>query len=132
MFYPVVVKKVESNWLSLLVKNKIKALSIKRDIRHLKRHGQNIVFNWMQMTYLPTTKDFISVAWMLPKKYIPRAVDRNRLKRWGRENLRNNILDRGCFLFRFSFKAKDFYKKLNRKDFDYVFKNTLGQISKNH
>ena len=82
----------------------------------------------MRVIYSKNDTQPLLSAWSLPKKYIPRAVDRNRLRRWGRESLRVSDLKKGHLLMVFLPKEKLFYKKLKRKDFDSVFKNVMEKI----
>lgn len=69
----------------------------------------------------------LKLAWILPKKYIPSSVVRNRLKRWGRDNLRKIFLE-GWILVIFLKRDKSFYKSLKRKDFDNVLGHILEKI----
>lgn len=64
----------------------------------------------------------------LPKQYIPRAVDRNRLRRWGREEWQKaNLLKIGGFLI-FLKKEKEFYRHLKRQEFKLVFTGIIKKL----
>lgn len=64
----------------------------------------------------------------LPKKYIPRAIDRNRMRRWGREEWRKTpfIKTRGFLIF--LKKEKDFYRHLKRKEFNHAFTGIIKNL----
>ncbi len=131
MFYPVVVEREENSWSLQLVKNKfLRSLRKKRDILRLKKKGQGFFYDWIRVVYLKEEERALFAAWSIPKKYIPRAVDRNRLRRWGRENLKKSLIRKGQLLTMFLPKEKGFYKNLKRKDFDNVFKNIMEKIYK--
>ena len=116
--------------MSLPEKSKyLEALSQKKDFESLKKQGQQIDHLWLRAYFLNDKKvKGLKVAWSLSKKQIPRAVIRNRFKRWGRENLKQTTL-KGLVLLVFSKKDKEFFKNLKRKDFDNVFHGVLQKMS---
>ena len=114
-----------------MVKNKaLKSIRKKKDIFLLKKKGHSFSSDWIRAAYFRNDEQGLYVAWSLPKKYIPRAVDRNRLRRWGRENLKEGALIKGQALMMFLPKEKDFYKKLKREGFNNVFENIMDKIYK--
>ena len=113
----------------LLEKSKpLQALSRKKDFDLLKKKALPFSCQWLKALFLYEEKAAgIKPAWSLPKKYVSDSVTRNRLKRWGRENLRKSPL-KGFLLLVFFQRERGFYKKLRRKDFDYVFNRVLEKI----
>ncbi len=131
MFYLVAVEKEENNSLLQLAKsNPLKSLKKKKDIGLVKNKGRSFFYSWMKVLYFKNKEQDLFGAWSLPKKYIPRAVDRNRLKRWGCEDLKRSFLNEGFLLVMFLPKEKGFYKNLKRKDFDSVFKKVMEKVYK--
>lgn len=116
--------------MSLLEKNKyLQALSQKKEFDLLKKKALKFSYLWLKAFFLSEDKaKGLKLAWSVPKKYVPDSVTRNRLKRWGRENLRKSSL-KGLIFMVFLRREKAFYKKLKRKDFDDVFKVVLEKIS---
>ena len=115
--------------MSRLEKSKyLLALSQKKEIDRLRNQARVFSYCWLKAFFLYEEKTkTLKLAWSLPKKYVADSVTRNRLKRWGRENLKKSSL-RGLILMGFFQKNKSFYKKLKRKDFDYVFNHILEKI----
>jgi len=112
-----------------LEKNKsIEALSRKQEFKLLKKESKRFSEKWLKILFLhKNTSKKLKLAWSLPKKYVPEAVTRNRLKRWGRENMKNSSL-KGLALIVFFQRSKSFYKNLKRKDFNCVFNCVLEKI----
>ena len=119
----------EKGWLFLLGKNKfLQSLSQKRDLNLLKEQALSFSHQWLKVLVLYEKEaKTLKSAWSLPKKNVPNSVIRNRLKRWGRENLKNSSL-KGLILIFFSKRDGGFYKKLKRRDFDHVFNGVLEKI----
>ncbi|MCY4513420.1 MAG: hypothetical protein OXB86_07005 [Bdellovibrionales bacterium] len=86
-------------------------------------------YQWLKGSYTPEKTSLF--FWSLPKRAIPRAVDRNRLRRWGRENLKTLQMT-GHFTVLFLPAGKGFYKTLCRREFDDVFFNLFEKIQKTH
>ena len=121
-FCPVDVKKVEKNWLLGLVTNKaLSSLKLKKNFLSLKKRGVYVRHEWIQAQMLPSNKKGLRVAWSLSRKNLPRAFDRNRLKRFGKELLKESGLQ-GDLRIYFLNKEKGFYSRLRRENFDDVFK----------
>ena len=140
--WPAEDKRGEKDWQLRLATNKTKFFKYK----------------WLKGSYAPTKNPF-SCYWSLPKKHIPRAVDRNRLRRWGRENLRTlcssnrnfkpqsvisaemgvseelqnfsqiGIRKTGHLRLAFLPAGREFYRNLPRKEFDHVFFSLLEKTS---
>ena len=113
-----------------LEKNKkLRVLNKKKDFEFLKKHSSFFSYKWLKVwAVFQWENPDLKVAWSLSKKQVSHSVVRNRLKRWGRENLRGTHI-RGMMLFVFS-SYNDRYKNLKRKDFDNVFRSLLDQIQK--
>lgn len=106
---------------------KIQALNGKKDFDLLKKQGSVFSHQWLKVFFFNQTAKDLKMAWSLPKRLIPLSVVRNRLKRWGRENLRKSSA-RGLFLFVLLARDKAFYKNLKRRDFDNVFTKLMEKI----
>ena len=107
----------------------LRALSQKKDFNLLKDQAVFFSYKWLKVYFYGERPEVLKVAWRLPKKYVSHSVVRNRLKRWGRENLRKSSLSAGLILMVFlQVKDENFYKKLKRKDFDLVFYTILEKI----
>lgn len=107
--------------------NKTQALSKTKDFDFLKKNAQSRAYKWLKLRFVYKDSVF-KQAWSLSKKHIPRAVTRNRLKRWTRENTKNTSLT-GFYLFIFLNQEPFFYKKLKREEFNYVFKKLMEKLS---
>ena len=115
--FPVGGKKAENNWLLPLAVNKSLELS-----RPLVRHL------WIKGAFFKKSK---KLYLSLPKKYILRAVDRNRLRRWTKEEWRKAGFKKGGYVG-FLQKEKGFYQYLKRRDFNHAFEGLakkMGQKS---
>ena len=112
-------------------KNKLlSALSRKKDFDFLKNSAENFSFQWLKAFFFyKKGEKGISLAWGLPKNYISQAVLRNRLKRWGRENLKKSDF-KGLLFILFLKQDKNFYKNMKRTDFDATFKKLLQTLDK--
>lgn len=110
-------------------------------------------YKWLKLSFIKSDKTQ-NIFWILPKKHIPLAVTRNRLKRWGRlflaeqaffkmekivkQRIEGEILKeeikkkkefiRGDFLIIALKEKKNFYKNLKRKEFDHVFKTAFTDL----
>ena len=91
---------------------------------------------WLKLSF---SKGDHRLMWILPKKHIPLAVTRNRLKRWGRmafkklsfleKNTKKREFLKGEWLIFALKEKKDFYKNLRKKDFDLIFKTVFETLS---
>lgn len=128
MFYLAAVKKEDINWLFLSAKNRIlKTIKKQKDFDLLKKHGKTFVYKWLKIRHLPNKNKPLLIALSVQKKYIPRSVDRNRLKRWSKEQVKNFQKD-GKIIIRFLSKEDFFYKKLKRQEFNKVFNGLMEKI----
>ena len=109
-------EKAGNNWLLPLATNK-----------KSRFHGKPLVVRhlWMKGVFFEESREFY---FSLPKKYISRAVDRNRLRRWGREEWKKASLKKGGFLS-FLGEEKDFYRYLKREDFNHVFSGIIEKLN---
>ena len=116
--------------LSLLEKNKkLTTLKQRKDFDLLKRQSVSFSYQWLRIFLYIRSRKVLKVAWSVKKTYISQAVVRNRLKRWGRENLKASSLSGFCFVVFLKKKDKNFYKRLKRKEFDDVFKALLEKVT---
>ena len=106
----------------------LKALSEKKDFEVLKKRGKKFSHAWMSFIFSSHKEKTLKLAWILSKKNISSAVLRNRLKRWGRDNLRKQAL-KGLILISCYKKEPGFYKSLRREEFDNVFFKILKKIN---
>ena len=90
---------------------------------------QNKVFKhqWLKIYRLYKKTEQKSFLINIKKKHVSRAVDRNRLKRWIRENLKKTKIQ-GSFVINILPQGKDFYKRIKRKEFDKTFNKTITKI----
>lgn len=105
--------------------------SLKRqsDFQQLKNDGQFVhITHWLAVSFQNNNKPSLRWAWTTSKK-IGSAVVRNRLKRWGREFVREFNDKQIDINFIFKIKNKDFYKGLSRSEFDQAFKKAFSKIS---
>ena len=97
------------------------AIRRRADFLELKERGRFFHINsWLAVNFKKNNQKSLRWAWTLPRK-TGKAVVRNRLKRWGRENLsdfRQKNLDVN---FIFKIKTHAFYKNLKRDEFDKAF-----------
>ena len=115
--------------MCLLERSKyLQALSQKKDFDLLRKQACSFSHQWLKAFFLYKDEtENLKLAWSLPKQYVSHSVTRNRLKRWGRDNFKKSSL-RGLILMVFCPRDQSFYKKLKRKDFDYVFDHVLEKI----
>lgn len=111
--------------------------------KNLKR---SVSYKWLKLSFIKKDNP-PSLFWIFPKKHIPLAVTRNRLKRWGRLAFKEqmslkNLQKRGLFLEKknnierllsgdwlfFALKEKNFYKTIKKKDFDHVFNKAFESL----
>ncbi|MGI9549198.1 MAG: ribonuclease P protein component [Bdellovibrionales bacterium] len=116
--------------LALVKNKKTKTLKTKKDFQSLKQAGKAFSYQWMRIIYSKEPDKNGAIAWAFPKKYVSRAVDRNQMKRWGRELVKKSNLTQGLLLVTLLRRDKEFYKKLKREEFKSVFKSVLEKISK--
>lgn len=88
----------------------------------------------MVLNYRENGTQDLRLGWTIPK-FVGNAVLRNRLKRWGREFIREfhnrpSSRDRGfdvnIVLRR---RSKEFYKELRRKEFDVALEKAFRRIT---
>lgn len=111
-----------------------------------KKLKRSVSYKWLKLSFIKKDKP-PSLFWIFPKKYIPLAVTRNRLKRWGRLAFKEqmslkNLQKRGLFLKKknnikgllsgdwlfFVLKEKKNYKTIKKKEFDHVFNKVFESL----
>ena len=95
------------------------------EFRQLKKQ-KGASFKWMRLrAFLEKKQPKLRIFWDLPKKNIPLAVTRNRLKRWFRQELQKKSVT-GLVLVSFlPPQRKGFYQALKREDFEFVFEKVF-------
>lgn len=92
--------------------------------KNLELSGPLVRHLWIKGAFLKESK---GLYLSLPKKYILRAVDRNRLRRWAREEWRKAGFKKGGYVG-FLQKEKNFYQYLRRKEFNHVFEGLAKKM----
>lgn len=104
------------------------SLKKQSDFKTLREQGNFVhVTHWLAVSYQSNNTRNLNWAWTLSRK-IGNAVTRNRLKRWGREFLREFGTYDIDINFIFKIKKPEFYKQLSRKDFDVAFKKAFEKV----
>ena len=119
-------ERVENKSLSLKGKRLV-SLKRKKDFLRLKKKGVFFFSHWIGASFLPSSEGGLRLALSFSRKSLPRAVDRNRLKRLAREHLRNETLS-GDLRVYLKKKKKGFYSSLRRKEFENQFKKFIQKI----
>ncbi len=65
-------------------------LSGKTDFGRVFREGRNLRSGWLTLVVLPNERSVSRFGCTVRRQAFPRAVDRNRIKRWCREAFRRN------------------------------------------
>jgi ribonuclease P protein component len=105
--------------------------SLKRqsDFQKLKEEGKFLhITHWLAVSVSNNESRSLRWGWSISKK-VGNAVTRNRLKRWGREFVRECNKSGYDINFIFKNKGKDFYKQLSHKQFDEALQRALKKIS---
>ncbi len=100
----------------------------KSEFESLREKGSFLhVTTWLAICYAQNDLGALRWGWTISRK-VGNSVTRNRLKRWGREFVREfneNNLD---INFIFKIKNKEFYQTLKRDDFNKAFQKSFKQI----
>src|SRR5690606_7656416 len=125
-------------WLSLSVENKPKKRSLSRriDYARLRSEGRKInLSRWLVLFYRRNDLGYLRYGLSINKK-VGRAVLRNRLKRWSRECLRQQIRKGNDFGFdtHFVFRVMEpgFYRNLEFKEFESRMDLAFRKLGANH
>ncbi len=105
--------------------------SLKRqsDFQQLKEEGSFLhITHWLAVSFNKNKEDSLRWGWSISKK-VGNAVTRNRLKRWGREFVREFNENGMDINFILKNKGKEFYKKLSHQEFDEALKKAFKKIS---
>lgn len=103
-------------------KPSVRVLRNRSDFLNLSKNGQRVrAGGWLILNFLPNTCGHLRCGWTLPGR-IGNAVIRNRLKRWSRVYVREQILPAYFTLavdvnLVFLKTDGDFYKKLDYDEF---------------
>lgn len=88
------------------------------DIQLLRKQGKFVyITHWLAISVKKNDCSELRWAWTLPKK-VGNAVTRNRLKRWGRDFIREFYEKEIDVNFIFKVKKPEFYKNLDREEFN--------------
>lgn len=95
----------------------------------MKDGGQFVhVTHWLAISYKKNQQESLRWAWTVSKK-IGHAVTRNKLKRWGREFVREFNKNEIDINFIFKIKNKEFYKQLTHQEFDEAFIKAFKKVN---
>lgn len=99
------------------------------DIQLLKKQGNFVyISHWLAISFKKNDQHELRWVWTIPKK-VGNAVTRNRLKRWGRDFIREYYGKEIDVNFIFKIKQPGFYKKLEREEFNRAFKKAFNVVS---
>ena len=105
------------------------SLKSQKDFQQLKDQGQFVhITHWLAVSFKKKNNNSLGWAWTASKK-IGTAVVRNRLKRWGRDFVREFDEENFDINFIFKVKNKEFYKNLSRVEFNQAFEKAFSKIS---
>ena len=105
------------------------SIKLQSHFASLRSGGQFVhVSHWLAINYKKNNSGSFNWAWTISRK-VGSAVLRNKLKRWGREFVRDRNQESVDINFIFKVKNKDFYKSLTRTEFDEGFKRAFKKIT---
>ena len=132
MLFHVDVQKDAKGSLFLSAENNLSSLKRQSDFKHLKDQGQFVhITHWLAVNYKKNNQESLRWAWTVSKK-VGNAVTRNRLKRWGREIVREfseKEIDIN-FIFKQK-KARNFYREITRPEFDAALTKAFEKTNSN-
>lgn len=98
------------------------------DFQQLREQGQFVhITHWLAVSFNKNNEKSLRWAWTTSKK-IGSAVVRNRLKRWGRDFVREFNDKEMDINFIFKIRKREFYKDLSREEFDDAFQKAFKKI----
>ena len=77
---------------ALLALSRTNRLTTKKDIDYIFKNGRTVRGSFLFIRVLKNQKEYSRFAFVIPIKYVPLAVDRNRIKRALSEEIRKLIL----------------------------------------
>lgn len=94
----------------------------------MKENGKFVhVTHWLAVSYHTNDKQKLRWAWTISKK-VGNAVTRNRLKRWGRDFVREFSENDIDINFIFKTKESNFYSELSRDEFNSAFDKVFSKV----
>lgn len=127
--------RVVRAWLCRRVESKFRIYSIskRREFEKLRHEGRKVRVNsWLLANFLPLDVAVLRVGWTIPRQ-VGSAVIRNRLRRWGREYLRNWGRNQNPGLvvnLVFRPRERDYFKQLSHEEFDDAFALLVSKIER--
>ena len=116
----------------IFVANKVASFGLRRDFQNLFQHGFISKKRGVVIHAAKNTKNQTRLAWGISKKNVRKAVQRNKIKRWGREVLRNNEELAGLSLDFLIIVQKEINHYVEfKKIMDELVQETLKKNSKN-
>ncbi|OQW47755.1 MAG: hypothetical protein A4S09_14450 [Proteobacteria bacterium SG_bin7] len=108
----------------------LESLRKKSDFQEIKNSGKRIrLNNWLLLNYRKNESAKLRVGMTIPKK-VGVAVVRNKLKRWCRECLRHGNIPGVDINVVFLGSDKNFFKKLEFRNFKEAFEQGINRIAK--
>jgi ribonuclease P protein component len=119
------VLKGAKDSLLLSAESNLPSLKRQSEFQQLKDEGQFLhITHWLAISYKKNRSESLRWGWSISKK-VGNAVTRNRLKRWGKEFVREFNKNGMDINFIFKIKDKEFYKKLSHHEFDEAFRKVF-------
>jgi ribonuclease P protein component len=108
-------------------------LKAHRDFVRLQKCGRKVHINsWLMMNFGSTLENQSRFGWTISRQ-IGSAVVRNRLRRWGREYLRNTkISGKAAWDVNLIFKRMEsgFYKAISHEEFDAAMEKLVARLAR--
>ena len=114
-------------------KKRFRSLSRRADFVELRATGHSIHINsWLLVNLRKTELSELRCGWTIPRQ-VGGAVVRNRLRRWGREFLREWAIEANLSLdmnLVFKRKEKGFYSAISHKEFDLALAKMVAKVER--
>ena len=114
-------------------KIRLRSLSKRTDFENLRAVGLTFHVNsWLLANMYKTDAGEVRLGWTIARQ-IGSAVVRNRLRRWGREFLRQWSVNKNISLdlnLIFKRREKSFFKALSHEDFDGAMEKLVARIER--
>lgn len=112
-------------------KRQFRALSRRADFLKLRAEGHSYHINsWLLVNFQKTDLGVIRCGWTI-SRYVGSAVVRNRLRRWGREYLRQWAKGKSLSVdMNLIFKRREpgFYKEIGREEFNGAMEKIVARL----